>query len=295
MEQLFADPSTAPEGIKQTLAMLEQQRQAEQAQRNLAQQQGVIGQLTGEKPELAALGQFATTPGLAEKAIPALIAAITPGQEKPTTLQQNLAAFGVDLNTPEGKKLALGILQKPAVQINQAPDLPANFMWEDPLKKTGVMPIPGGPADPDVKSLQDRTKKLKESQSKIGQVEQSVGNYKDLLLRQGTKLTPGTEKARLGTAYTDLLLELKELYNLGVLQGPDLQLMQQVIKDPTSIEGNWLEFIGGKDALESQLEIVFKKIESAKQRAEDIYGGGLKPATPTGKVRKYNPATGRLE
>lgn len=49
-------------------------------------------------------------------------------------------------------------------------------------------------------------------------------------------LTPSVEKDSIRTTYTQLLLAMKELQNLGVLNGPDLDLMKQMIIDPTSFE-----------------------------------------------------------
>lgn len=42
------------------------------------------------------------------------------------------------------------------------------------------------------------------------------------------------ERAKMGTLYNNMMLQAKEAYNLGVLNGPDYDILQSVIKDPTT-------------------------------------------------------------
>lgn len=58
---------------------------------------------------------------------------------------------------------------------------------------------------------------------------------------------PGKRKDELATAHRDLQMQMKELYNLGVLNGPDLMLMDQILLDPTSIMGNVKDALGVAD------------------------------------------------
>lgn len=50
----------------------------------------------------------------------------------------------------------------------------------------------------------------------------------------GTEYFPTGGKTKLQSQYTNLQLQLKELFNLGVLNGPDLDLMNKIMVDPTS-------------------------------------------------------------
>lgn len=61
---------------------------------------------------------------------------------------------------------------------------------------------------------------------------------------QGGALIPGKKKDRLDVARRSLQLQMKELFNLGVLNGPDLALMDQLLVDMTSIENNALDAVG---------------------------------------------------
>ena len=63
----------------------------------------------------------------------------------------------------------------------------------------------------------------------------------------GSTMWPGKRKDELGIAHRDLQMQMKELYNLGVLNGPDLDLMNQILIDPTSASGNIMDALGIAD------------------------------------------------
>lgn len=48
------------------------------------------------------------------------------------------------------------------------------------------------------------------------------------------------KRAAMGTKYNNMMLQAKEAYNLGVLNGPDYQILQSVVTDPTSIKGAFI-------------------------------------------------------
>ena len=64
-------------------------------------------------------------------------------------------------------------------------------------------------------------------------LEKSIAQFETLLDTTGVQRF-GPESKQLSTAYNKLLLEAKEFFNLGVLNGPDLELMQKIVSDPTS-------------------------------------------------------------
>lgn len=55
-------------------------------------------------------------------------------------------------------------------------------------------------------------------------------------------------RAKMGTVYNNMLLQAKEAFNLGVLNGPDYAILQEVITNPTSLKGG----ITSKAALDEQ-------------------------------------------
>lgn len=76
---------------------------------------------------------------------------------------------------------------------------------------------------------------------------QSLQDYERMFENGGSTAWPGKRKDELATAHRDLQMQMKELYNLGVLNGPDLMLMDQILLDPTSIMGNVKDAFGIAD------------------------------------------------
>ena len=111
--------------------------------------------------------------------------------------------------------------------------------------------VKGGPADPHVKATAGAggvTTKMRNDAVSVKQaydsLDSALTSYRDLIvgtkdssgksLTEGTgvSLFPGQENDQISQARTNLQLQLKELYNLGVLNGPDLSLMENMIFDP---------------------------------------------------------------
>lgn len=92
-------------------------------------------------------------------------------------------------------------------------------------------------------------------------------------------LTLGTERADIESRYTRLLLELKNLEQLGVLAGPDLDLLQSMVGDPTG----WKQFFvsGGAEGILIQLDNL---VEGITERTNDFIkeiGGAELVSEPT--------------
>jgi hypothetical protein len=63
----------------------------------------------------------------------------------------------------------------------------------------------------------------------------AINNYKAKLESfSTTDMVNPNARALMGNAYNNMMLQAKEAYNLGVLNGPDYQILQSVVKDPTS-------------------------------------------------------------
>lgn len=82
-------------------------------------------------------------------------------------------------------------------------------------------------------------------------------------------------RAKMGTVYNNALLQAKEAFNLGVLNGPDYMILQEVLTNPTSLKGG----ITSKEALNSQatkLEEIMGRIGQQVTATQS----GVTPATP---------------
>lgn len=59
-----------------------------------------------------------------------------------------------------------------------------------------------------------------------------LDRFTELVGKTGIEVIPGKGKDNLNTVRQGIMLQLKELFNLGVLNGPDLGLMEKMIYDP---------------------------------------------------------------
>jgi len=96
--------------------------------------------------------------------------------------------------------------------------------------------------------------------------------------------TVGTERAKVGGSYNDLLLVLKDYARLGVLAGPDLDLLNNWVGDPMGIYQNI--FVGGAEGTKEQTaqlrSAIFRGEEKLKKQM------GLAVETPQGTRTQQN-------
>ena len=126
-----------------------------------------------------------------------------------------------------------------AAEIAQGGKPPPGYKWNT---DGSLQAIPGGPGD-----------KLPEAQQKqvigVQNLSNAIKEYRDALktFKAGDALNPNA-RATMGTKYNNMLLQAKEAYNLGVLNGPDYEILQSVVTDPRSVKG----VITSNDALDTQ-------------------------------------------
>jgi len=131
-------------------------------------------------------------------------------EKQKTSLIKNLESAGVDLNTEEGKALAIKAILKPRVKIDINKEneglfkTPKNYMLldqDDPTK--GVTPIPGGPADSLKGELAGKTAMLRTSQTAAKGIRALVfdkeGNVDRINLINAAMNTPFTKGRELRT------------------------------------------------------------------------------------------------
>ena len=66
-------------------------------------------------------------------------------------------------------------------------------------------------------------------------IDVNLQRYEEALREFGAETFPGPAKDKLKSTRTQLLFDLKTLNELGALQAPDLELMKDLLLDPTSI------------------------------------------------------------
>lgn len=171
------------------------------------------------------------------------------------------------------------LIKAQEVQMGGKP--PPGYRWAEGGR---LEAIPGGPGD-----------KLPESQQKqvIGtqNLSNAIAEYRAQLPKFGKldALSPDA-RAAMGTKYNNMMLQAKEAYNLGVLNGPDLDILSSVITDPRSVTG----VITSKEALDAQaseLDRIMKGISavSAQRRPQDAAARpGAQAPTAAGKVLRFD-------
>lgn len=221
------------------------------------------------------------------------------GKNERTNIEKMLIAAGVPEGSPQWNESIMTYALKPksSVTVNNGLIKPPAGYRFDPNDPTAVIPLTGGPADPAV------SKEGREGAGNISRIDTSLNNYRAALETYGTQIVPTAEKKVLAASHKDLLLEMKELYKLGVLNGPDYEIMLDVIEDPTAV---WTKAQGydRQDLLKQLDAVVVPKLEAAKKLYEQQYGRqfsapgamGSSGTPEAGKPRlKYNPTTGQFE
>lgn len=110
-------------------------------------------------------------------------------------------------------------------------------------------------------------------------------------------------RAKMSNAYNNMMLQAKEAYNLGVLNGPDYQILTSIVADPTAASSLFVS----KNTLNQQASDLAK---TADKIIKNVYETHQKPMpanlktselpatttqTTTKPTLKYNLATGQWE
>lgn len=116
----------------------------------------------------------------------------------------------------------------------------------------------------------------------------AIDNYKDTLKGFSTlDMVNPDARATMGNAYNNMMLQAKEAYNLGVLNGPDYQILQSVVKDPTKASS----LLTSKEALEKQATDLSKQADTIisnvyKTHNRNVPAGMIKEPTAPPPAKK---------
>lgn len=188
----------------------------------------------------------------------------------------------VELRSPSGKvvgRLAKGAAPSaPSYSFNEATGLVVN-------SRTGAVSQPRDEQG----NLVDVSQFKKPSEGEQKQIT-GVQNTRNAIsefrgeLQNFTRLDSlkPKERARIETKYRNMLMQAKEAYNLGVLNGPDLAILEQIIYNPTSMVGVAV----GKDSIDAQaaeLDRIMANIKATVQaKGREIPLQQPAARTPTG-------------
>jgi hypothetical protein len=125
----------------------------------------------------------------------------------------------------------------------------------------------------------------------------AIDNYKETLKGFNTfDMVNPDARAGMGNAYNNMMLQAKEAYNLGVLNGPDYQILQSVVKDPTKAGS----LLTSKKALDQQATDLGKQADTIITNVYKTHGRNVPanlqnviPASPSSsgnKAQNFDPA-----
>ena len=185
------------------------------------------------------------------------------GQQDPSVRQSPIYKTAYDyLSQPKTETYINEVGQQVTRKI------PGMISKGDYLPPTGVAavdekPVVTEPKEEIVKVSQERRKTLQtqidtvdNSERKILAFQKKLGEIKP------NPLTRGEDRADIQSSYTSLLLELKNLEQLGVLAGPDLDLLQSMVGDPTGFQQFFIA--GGTAGINKQLNNLLQSIRDRK-------------------------------
>ena len=85
----------------------------------------------------------------------------------------------------------------------------------------------------------------------------------------------GADTAAMNSKYIALLMGMKDMYTLGALTGPDLDLIEKQISNPAT----WGGFTKSKEAFNAQIDTVEQQLKDASLNLENSYGHKPKATT----------------
>ena len=168
-----------------------------------------------------------------------------------------------------------------------------------------------------LKEVKSGADTIKAELKKFSDAIDSASN-EDFLAALGGGVTEGGQKLTGLWTTTALSAKGKALLDLGVLNGPDLEVMQRMLPNPSSLTGS----LASKKAYKQAIKNVESFIDDRVKAYEMQYGQQLAPAefidmpndipasavpqtyppqfpelqsTKGKKIRKYNPKTGKIE
>lgn len=118
-------------------------------------------------------------------------------------------------------------------------------------EKTAKAYLEGFELSPEAQPSNKEVESLRAAQATINTMKQTIGKIRGLYQKYGNSPLPGPAKAQMSALTTDLMLRAKSdaVYALGVIAGPDLDLLTQLAPNVTSREATLLDFVGDDQSM----------------------------------------------
>lgn len=165
------------------------------------------------------------------------------------------------------KQLAKSSMDKPEGEAkpHYDPTLGGYVYPPKPGQAPSFVPIPGAPKKPGKAPPEAYLKQ----QAGVQNVTSALSEYvKALDGFSVSDLARPDKRAALGTVYNNALLQAKEAYNLGVLNGPDYAILQEVLTNPMS----WKGAVTSNEALKAQANKMKELMRKVGEGAAAAHG-----------------------
>jgi hypothetical protein len=126
----------------------------------------------------------------------------------------------------------------------------------------------------------EQQKQVTGAQNTVNAITEFTKELESFDPRSFASLSPSA-RSKIQTKYRNMQLQAKEAYNLGVLNGPDLTIIEQLVADPTAIRGAAI----GKAGIDAQAQelkrIVTDMGNVASMKPKTVTGGAAQPNMPS--------------
>lgn len=121
--------------------------------------------------------------------------------------------------------------------------------------------------------------KLRKTVSGLKSTKNLIQQYRDLIKKHGGFEMGGASGAKMKSTYGDLLLQLKNQFELGAITGPDMKLMNNVLPDPESEASGARDLFAWADptgTIKSSSEGALAQLDKLENSLDDKVGQRLK-------------------
>lgn len=148
-----------------------------------------------------------------------------------------------------------------------------------PQKGTSnLVPMTGPDNKPLVKSA-SIPQAYKDKSYSLANLRDSLSEYKDAVSKySAADYMKPTVVTEVGSKFTAMQMGLKNLYELGALAGPDIEILERQMTNPASAKG----LVHTREMLKTQVDVVEKMLQKAEHNLAKAYGQKSRDPGATG-------------
>jgi hypothetical protein len=158
------------------------------------------------------------------------------------------------------------------------------FKVDDRAKKDAALNIPGYSRTGEVTPTENEAKDARTAVGIQNNLKRGIQDLKTMIQKNGSFEYGGADGATMASIANDLRLQAKELYNLGVLNGPDLGILLKQIPDTDSMSAMFTR----DGTAQAQLDAALNALQSKTDEGMKARGYLKSSPKPVSGPRDYN-------